>query len=416
MEYFFRAINLTVYLTMLGLGSYLIYQGEVFQKFQAKKTNFAVYTEEIVEIPTMSTYIYPPMTNRIQFQKDFNISLRSFKADQEINLTFGENIVPGTNLRLKFDRPTAAWSPHHFKITPLNFKRETLHGSLLVYRFRKNLKFPTGHQFLIELSTKNNSIPCGDSSYFDGAVEIAVVDIGSHLSITIHPEKYIYHEDKIVCRKNSYLEEIIAIVEKEIISICKKPCRPDSDQMWASCWGLYLSEEISQLPLCKAKDDVKCFIDVVNKAKEKVEEQPCTKLQYRIDTASWKETENEAAIEIQYVIPRKVTVHEKYLLYDLVATIGAIGGTLGLCIGISLKDVAGILLRSMEKLMKKALTDQQVCDGSLSLKDNDLGFELNVKQLKEHQESITRLDTLVNKNTKMITKLEDNLARFNINH
>ena len=207
---------------MLGLGSYLIYQGEVFQKFQAKKTNFAVYTEEIVEMPTMRTYVYPRMTNRIQFQKDYNISLRTFKADQEINLTFGENIIPGTNLRLKFDIPTAAWGSHDFKITPLNFKRETLHGSLLVYRFRKNLQFPTGHQFFMELSTKNNSMPCGYSSYFDGAVKIAMVDIGSHLSITIHPEKYIYHGDRTVCRKNSYLEEIIAIVEKGIISICKK--------------------------------------------------------------------------------------------------------------------------------------------------------------------------------------------------
>ena len=56
---------------------------------------------------------------------------------------------------------------------------------------------------------------------------------------------------------------------------------------------------------------------------------------------------------MRFVIPRKVTVHEMYLLYDLVATIGAIGGTLGLCIGLSFYDIARVLFGSLEKLLKK---------------------------------------------------------------
>ena len=40
-------------------------------------------------------------------------------------------------------------------------------------------------------------------------------------------------------------------------------------------------------------------------------------------------------------------------MYDLVAMIGAIGGTLGLCIGISLKDMTRVLLRFLEQLRKK---------------------------------------------------------------
>ena len=43
-----------------------------------------------------------------------------------------------------------------------------------------------------------------------------------------------------------------------------------------------------------------------------------------------------------------MTANEEYLIYDLVAMIGAIGGTLGLCIGISLKDMARVLLRFLE--------------------------------------------------------------------
>ena len=401
LDYFFRAIDVIVYLTMHGLAFYLIYQGEVFQKFQEKKTNFAVYTEKIVELPTMNTYIYP-LIDSIRYQKDFNLSLRAINTNQEINLTLGENVFPGTNIRVKFDILPVP-NELRFKIIPLHFKRETPHDLLLVYRFRKNLHFPTSHHFWMELSTENNSMPCGDLSFFDGAVESATIDFGSHLYMTLHPEKYIYHQDNVECRKNSYLEEITTIVEKELFSKCNQPCRPDSDQMWASCWGLSLSEEIRRLPLCKEKNDIKCYIDVVHKAKEKVEEQPCTKLQYKINTSHWKGQKNEAAFEMRFVIPRKVSVHEKYLLYDLGATIGAIGGTLGLCIGISFYDIARVLSRSMEELIKKI----QTSDGSLHIRAEDIRVGLNAKQLEKHEKSLTKLDTLMNIDIKMTAKLEN---------
>ena len=48
-----------------------------------------------------------------------------------------------------------------------------------------------------------------------------------------------------------------------------------------------------------------------------------------------------------------MTVCEEYLSYDLVAMSGTIGGTLGLCIGISFKDMTRVLLRFLEQLRKK---------------------------------------------------------------
>ena len=38
--------------------------------------------------------------------------------------------------------------------------------------------------------------------------------------------------------------------------------------------------------------------------------------------------------------PPRVRVMEEYLIFDLVAFISSIGGTMGLCIGISFKEVA----------------------------------------------------------------------------
>ena len=51
---------------------------------------------------------------------------------------------------------------------------------------------------------------------------------------------------------------------------------------------------------------------------------------------------------MRFVIPSRVTVHEEYLVYDLVAVVSAIGGTLGLCIGFSFRDAARMCLKCTE--------------------------------------------------------------------
>ena len=47
---------------------------------------------------------------------------------------------------------------------------------------------------------------------------------------------------------------------------------------------------------------------------------------------------------IQYKNPGRITLHTEYLLYDLISTIGNVGGTLGLFIGISFSGVFSTFL------------------------------------------------------------------------
>ena len=51
--------------------------------------------------------------------------------------------------------------------------------------------------------------------------------------------------------------------------------------------------------------------------------------------------------------PKTVSVDEEYLIYDLVAMIGAIGGTLGLCIGFSFFDSCGFIISYLEQGFEK---------------------------------------------------------------
>ena len=47
------------------------------------------------------------------------------------------------------------------------------------------------------------------------------------------------------------------------------------------------------------------------------------------------------------------TVHEEYLVYDLISMIGSVGGTLGMCIGFSFTGMISWILTHMLRMIKK---------------------------------------------------------------
>ena len=63
----------------------------------------------------------------------------------------------------------------------------------------------------------------------------------------------------------------------------------------------------------------------------------CTRLQYAGITNRLIDNQqiDQIVYDIVFATPVKVNVKEEYLIYDGVAMISAIGGTLGLCIGFS---------------------------------------------------------------------------------
>ena len=81
---------------------------------------------------------------------------------------------------------------------------------------------------------------------------------------------------------------------------------------------------------------------------------PCTKLQYPKESQHKVSNPNfRAEFALSFGKPALVAVKEEYLIYDLVSMIGAIGGTLGLCIGFSFVEVCRSLLRIIESFLFK---------------------------------------------------------------
>ena len=70
-------------------------------------------------------------------------------------------------------------------------------------------------------------------------------------------------------------------------------------------------------------------------------------------TQEFSEDNNKVTFYLQMGSPKNVSVDEEYLIYDFVAMIGAIGGTLGLFIGFSFFDSCGFIISYLEQGFEK---------------------------------------------------------------
>ena len=153
-------LNKLVYITMFGLGSYFIYEGEVVQRFQLKRTNFAVYEEPIFEPPVMVTYIWP--IKNVTLGKDFLIYVISgrSKSDHWTLLEIGDNLMKDSSVMMHLQHLYEGLSakdelPNSFKITLKNFTV----GDYVDFVFKYNFNNPTameGAEIRFSLRTENS--------------------------------------------------------------------------------------------------------------------------------------------------------------------------------------------------------------------------------------------------------------------
>ena len=93
------------------------------------------------------------------------------------------------------------------------------------------------------------------------------------------------------------------------------------------------------------------MLETLATVESNIQLKPCTRVDYKTIKSTQKLPElygNMAFFSLAYPEPPVIKVHEEYLLYDMVAMISAIGGTMGLCIGISFYNISGILLSWIE--------------------------------------------------------------------
>ena len=350
------------YFVFLAIGCYFIFQGDVLSKFSLKRTSFAEYNELITEHPTILTKAIHNDNRTWIYGKDFNITYKNSMGI--LNLTIGENAMT-KGMEFSFEQLNLVTFNHKlyhaFFVTPVKLATETDPEFELTWTFDKDqINYFSSHLLAVSmtLSTENNSLPCVNSDmahcsgidvYLDGDCKDVVINLGQNLFANIYPVKFLFLEEQENCRKQPYNEEILKGINGKINESCPNPCRPNMT------YGRMLDKLVNKMPICLNEKDTRCYDSLIHEAKNEVFRKPCTKLEYRMDGASYSGMAypNQASFFVKFS-SMNVSVKEEYLIYDLIAVISALGGTMGLCIGFSFDSFTDCLFRYLQLGLKWA--------------------------------------------------------------
>jgi len=344
-QFLFHFTDKLVYLSLLIVGTFFIYQGDVIPRFWMKRTNFADHSEQITELPTIVTYPNPPDT-ALKFGKDFNISLKVYKWDKTFNLTEGRNIIhQESNFGIFFEK---IYKENGFKLTPIGAPPDFTLTYALTYQFEnttygKDALIDVGFSF----TSENNSVAWAivGENHFDGEGDSYTTGLGQMTILTMVQEKYTYLKELEDCREKPFNELLFNEIAGADFSNCSKPCRRN----WL--YGESLNKIIAHLPACENTEEEKCFEDVLQRVRKNIVDKPCTKLQYkgRHQTFNLEKNQfNTLVLAYRFANPPKMLVKEEYLIYDGISMISAIGGTLGLFIGFSFNSFLRFIIRALQ--------------------------------------------------------------------
>lgn len=328
-----KALLKVIYTILLCLAIYLIYIGDIVQKFQRRRTNFAEYGEEISELPTINLFLEYNTDDILDYEKDFWVIYQPDEG-QSKSLTLGENYIEGVTFHLEVtvDKPgntSIYFSYQTLVLKPLGFTSKMLVSHNLMLEFEESSDYKKSVSKVgFSLSAANNSY-CGLATFPDGDVEDTFVELGELSHARVIPEKYIFIQEVQECRTQPYQQILSTKISEQIFDECDRPCKPSG---WTCKFGVALD----QIEICKSATGLKCFHEVESTVMSGIVAKPCTILQYKISATPYPiKLHNNVGIRLIYSTPMQVSVKEEYLIYDMLAMISAIGGTMGLCIGFS---------------------------------------------------------------------------------
>ena len=239
-----------------------------------------------------------------------------------------------------------------FRITPLNFNSALPVDYEMQYTFQNS----TGLKLGLQLSTANGtSLSIASPSlkrYYDTDDVAHVLQLGETQRILISPRKYKYLKS-LGCLQKSRNEILLQRMLDLMGKNCQQPCKDKSLN-----FGHSLNVMLATFPQCKDLIQVKCFWKSINKVIDEGlnDSKPCIRVEYKGEETTYNDQpQNKGKYLLLFSNPPKVVVGEEYLIYDGVALISALGGTMGLCIGFSFYNLAHVVFEWMALGILKAL-------------------------------------------------------------
>ena len=354
---FFKGLEWFLFLGLCTVSAY--FMREVLDKFISRDTSFKVYEEFIDEIPTMvlclSELSSPlPLQNEDSFEykygNDFNISYRrTFLNKGEwigdiFTLEKGENILPSRVIFL--EKLATAWNGFCYKINETATKIKNGEWRSVQINFDKSIDRKTLPSWTVHFTSEKNAYGILRTLWFDGEMFTVNLNKSKSIQISLKPQKYKYLTG---CGESSFYECWGSQLVTTDFDVCPRKCLPYS----------LPNNEYNKISLCNTKEEWNCAHRVVNMVLENIYQSgTCTKL-CTISHYSGRDIDQgiPTSDDFQYwysiAHPFTASITEEYLIYDTIAVISSVGGTLGMFIGFSFTGIIAYIIILMQKQVDK---------------------------------------------------------------
>ena len=380
-----------------------------------ERTNFAISTRDITELPTIVSHV---RSRSLELGIDYNLTFQEISSGSLLRPTPSTNLTADGNYTLlshngqpfeiEFDKKLYGWGYH--KITPLlsdEISLRSLGDLALTYTFKETNDSLKRLVIGIALSSEENSVSGGNViqtgslrlTHHDGKVQTHLGKIGTDKIIEYTTRKYIYLSER--CRQQSFNEKLFKNISKHVQE-CSTPCRDERN------FGSRLNKILAHLPVCQTASEGECFRAVAKHSYANLKSlEPCNRIEYRAETqtSGLQSKGNKVTFYLRMESSRKVKIYEEYLIYDLVSMIGAIGGTLGLCIGFSFNDVCNFLLNHLESGIGSCQNGNKLSQREIMIQQARNSFDTN-RQPGQFVNLETRLDGLETNLQNRVEELE----------
>ena len=329
-----KTIYLLVYVCLCAFSIFLVW--EVLMKYASKKSSFQTVSLPITRNPVITICFHGNAT--FTYGNEFTIfkykRYDEYLADlslQNNELKEGENDNEETNLV----SIQTAYKGKCFQLMSLSRHIETKFNQVIVIKFKHENHSTNADLFLTSKSNSNGALM---SFWMDGDNLAIRMNKNSYSEYGISHMRHEYLEFKNKCTLGevSFYECFKQTLNSTILSKCSKKCLPFKISL--------NSEEF--LPICKINSkENDCATNAVWQHFLEVEEsgickRPCTINEYHgYKMYESSSTPTTSTFSFYFLVPRHVTGRIEYLIFDTIGMFTAIGGTLGLCIGFSLKGI-----------------------------------------------------------------------------
>ena len=350
------------------------FMNDVWTKFQTKDTTFKQYEAELSELPTTVLCFQPIAKESVL--KDFNISLYDldnmlnlerfpkpwknffdkihFKLNRDFTVALrdheelveGDNLIllEHSNMTITLNELFTVWYGFCYKISLSYIYQDQLIFTLTFLNDTlKEKDIPTPQLYI---TSEVNAYGALGMNWIYGD-ELRFSPTGYVSGFKITPIRRVNIDLKTHCTSNLTDHCLLKLIHQSDFA-CNRTCMPIK----------FPNQSLLSLPECNTIKEYNCMKWAMHRAlfydATTFCEKPCTTVKYKGKKAFGFEYYGTSRnmLEWRYILDSdKINVQEEYLVYDSTGFVGAIGGTLGLFVGFSFREVANFIIDSFELLV-----------------------------------------------------------------